>query len=92
MTTAGYVYRLKKMGASSEKFGVCEVCQKHVSDVHYQVEGRGYTDAGGMMAITHHGCRNLWGCRGCLMASQRILAEAEHECAPQGAQLGGEHE
>lgn len=35
-----YRYRIKNTGFSSKRFGNCEVCGKHVSEVYFQVEQR----------------------------------------------------
>jgi hypothetical protein len=77
-----YVYRISHTGASSAKLGPCEVCGKPVSDVHIQVEGVTFAlddldgDIGraGDMAVTHHGCRDLFGHEACLRAARRGVA------------------
>lgn len=35
-------YTLKSTGASSSKYGVCEVCKMHVSEVFHQVEKKDF--------------------------------------------------
>ncbi|MEX4004171.1 hypothetical protein AB4Y38_35405 [Paraburkholderia sp. EG285A] len=37
-------YRLVNLGYSSERYGVCEVCAEHVSEVHYQTHERLFMD------------------------------------------------
>ncbi|MDY4127609.1 hypothetical protein [Peptostreptococcus porci] len=56
-----YRYILKSTNESSKKYGVCEVCGKHVSEVYHQIEERKYT--GGW---TQHNCKNLFGHEECL--------------------------
>lgn len=66
-----YVYRIRNTQASSQQFGACEMCGKHVSEVHYQVEGRVYERHDGVLAVTHHRCRSLFGHRECLEAHRQ---------------------
>jgi hypothetical protein len=33
-----FEYRIKSTGRSAQELGNCELCQKHVSEVFYQVE------------------------------------------------------
>ena len=61
-----YVYRITNTGASSAKFGHCEVCGRHVSEVWHLVEGRIYAPD----AMTYHKCRSVWGHRDCLEAQK----------------------
>jgi hypothetical protein len=35
-------YKIKAIGASSARYGNCEVCQKHVSDVYLQTHETSY--------------------------------------------------
>lgn len=69
-------YRLTSLGYSSERFGVCEVCKKHVSDVHYQVEEQYYhhvarADYPGHSGWTHSGCHSYFGHEECLRGKRR---------------------
>lgn len=71
-----YIYRIENTGSSSARLGSCEVCDKHCSEVFYQVEGRTYLtdtldDVSNQIAITHHECRNLFGHEDCLRRSRR---------------------
>lgn len=38
----GHAYRLKSTGASSDKYGLCEICNKHCSEVFGQTEVKGF--------------------------------------------------
>lgn len=70
-----YKYRLSKGGASSDKYGLCEVCGGYVSDVYLQTESRWY-------AFEHHdvkhsgftqtGCKSLFGHSQCLISKRRF--------------------
>lgn len=62
-----YVYRIRALRDSSAKFGPCEICGGHVTQIHYQVEGRVY-EAG---EVTHHECKNLFGHERCLIEARR---------------------
>ena len=53
MTTLKIDYKLSPTGENSAKFGNCECCNKHVSDVYimsaietysYELDGKTYTD------------------------------------------------
>ena len=57
-----YDYRLKTTGYSSERYGPCEVCGEHCSEVFYQVESKGGS---------RHKCRDLFGHETCLVAARR---------------------
>ena len=61
-----YRYRLTSTGDSSEKYGACEVCGKHASEVFQQAEERAFE--GGW---TQYQCRRLFGHEGCLIAQRR---------------------
>jgi hypothetical protein len=63
-----YAYRMKSTGASSEKFGKCECCDKHVSEVFAMSEMRATADD----RYTYAGCAvRIYGHRECLIARQR---------------------
>lgn len=70
-----YRYRIKRLRSSSEKYGPCEVCKQHVSDVHHQVEQRFYRHASGdeprACGWTHHECNSLFGHEQCLIGRRR---------------------
>lgn len=66
-----YVYRIRNTGASSAKFGPCEVCGKHVSEVFMQAEGVSYLDPEWGIQITEHECGTLFGHEKCLSDSRR---------------------
>ena len=58
-----YRYRLTATGASSDKYGPCEVCKKPATAVFHLVEERSFADG-----WTYDGCRNLFGHENCLEA------------------------
>lgn len=68
-------YRLTRLKASSDKYGPCEVCKKHVSDMHYQVEERYFRHTSGRPPFqegwTHADCRSIFGHEACLSARRR---------------------
>lgn len=59
-------YRLSSTGGSSAKFGPCEVCGGHATEVFQQVEERAYS--GGW---TQHECRRLFGHETCLTVQRK---------------------
>lgn len=82
MVVGTYRYRLRSTCHSSEKYGPCECCGKHVTEVCHQTEERAYqlrsdepirvlgvtTD---MIGWTHFQCSNLFGHEECLVARRR---------------------
>lgn len=44
-----YRYKMKSTGHSSAKFGACEVCGNHVSEVFYQTEFKKYSKGWSMI-------------------------------------------
>lgn len=57
-----YRYHIKSTNDSSAKFGPCEVCNKHVTEVFYQVEEKAMSHREGWM---HQG--GLFGHQQCLL-------------------------
>ncbi|OGQ89859.1 MAG: hypothetical protein A2289_06505 [Deltaproteobacteria bacterium RIFOXYA12_FULL_58_15] len=53
-----------------DRTGLCEVCNKWVSEVHYQVEGRTF-EVGGEICVTQHECNSHFGHRACLLGTRR---------------------
>lgn len=78
-----YRYRLRSTKHSSERYGACEVCQTHCSEVFTQIEMRAYAqaqDESGGIAWTYHQCRTTFGHRDCLTGLQHartVETEAE---------------
>lgn len=60
-----YRYKLTNTQESSKKYGMCEVCGKHVSEVYHQVEEKQY-NIDGKIGWTQHKCSNLFGHKECL--------------------------
>jgi len=70
-----YRYKLRPLGASSEKYGDCEVCGKNCSDVHYQSEQKHYSfihKGEKHEGWTHHETFNRFGHKSCLESQQRV--------------------
>lgn len=68
-----YRYRIRNTGYSSKRFGLCEVCGKHASEVFSQIEevhckgeGRDEKDF-----WSQWDCTNLWGHKQCLVSKRR---------------------
>ena len=66
-----YKYKIYSTGYSSERFGLCEICNKHVSDVFHQVEGRQYKSGSGKKGWTRFNCHSLYGHKDCLISQQK---------------------
>ena len=70
-----YRYRLISTGYSSDKYGNCEVCGKHVSEVFSQSEEQYYTiERNGKMiheGWTKCGCSDYFGHKECLLGVRR---------------------
>jgi hypothetical protein len=70
-----YRYCIRSTGASSERFGPCEVCGARVSDVHIQTAAkRMASEAGWYMA---EDCPTLFGHEACLVAQRKGVSERE---------------
>jgi hypothetical protein len=67
-----YRYHVKSTGDSSARYGPCEVCGKHASEVFHQWEERAYdNDRGEHSGWSRHNCRDLWGHKECLESQRR---------------------
>ena len=62
-----YRYSLRSTGHSSSRYGNCEVCNLHVSDVHIQIEEQEYEPE----RWTHFECKTIFGHKECLVSKQR---------------------
>ena len=71
VSDAGYRYRIYRIGASSERFGECDVCGQHVPDVWKLTETQRCTTEDGEVFWTYHDCRSLFGHKDCLMRARR---------------------
>ena len=81
--SAAYTYRIRSTGESSSRYGPCEVCREHCSDVHLQVELRFYShehNGERYEGLTRHGCHTLFGHAACLTRRrQSAPLQAEKE-------------
>lgn len=68
-----YRYRIKSTGLSSARFGPCEVCKKHCSEVFHQVEQKEFVsvEKPGEISLTHYECWDYFGHEQCLIGKQR---------------------
>lgn len=63
----GYVYRLAKMNGGSDKYGVCEVCDKEVDSTYLITQSRRYyCTITHQEQATHHKCFQYFGHKSCL--------------------------
>jgi hypothetical protein len=70
-----YHYRLTNTGYSSTRYGNCEVCAKHASEVFVQAEMRDYQRHDGTTSTTYANCRpHTFGHRDCLLSLRREAA------------------
>ncbi|KDR28522.1 MULTISPECIES: hypothetical protein [Caballeronia] len=67
---AVFRYRMKTTGSSSERYGACEVCNQHASEVFHLTSAMLYDrkSAGGGFGWTPYHCLSLFGHRECLEA------------------------
>ena len=65
-----YTYQLKSTGSSSSKYGVCEVCNEHVSEVFHQVEKKDFFSIV-TNKIEQQYIQDLFGHEKCLIGRQR---------------------
>lgn len=66
-----YVYRMSTTGSCSQRYGVCEVCNNHVSEVYLQSEGRLYINDTKELAVTYANCNTTFGHKECLLSVRR---------------------
>lgn len=66
-----YQYKLTNTKESSSKYGNCDVCGKHVSEVYSQIEEKEYHRPDGSLGYTHHDCHSYFGHEECLTSKQR---------------------
>ncbi len=65
-----YIYRLTNTMNSSSRFGRCQVCDKHVSEVYLQTEyGQCKKKTGGYFWADLGG---VWGHKDCLIGTRKI--------------------
>lgn len=73
-----YRYRITSMQASSDVYGPCELCRKHVSEVFHQVEERFFVVSAtgkraGFDGWNRFQCHSLFGHQNCLISRRRGL-------------------
>lgn len=74
ITKTGYKYRITSMEKSSDKYGVCECCNKHVSEVFYQNESKyfEYEENGEIeKGYSEYKCKSYFGHKECLESKRR---------------------
>jgi hypothetical protein len=74
MRNNNYRYNLTSTGESSNKLGLCDVCGKHVTEVHHQTEEKHYKfehDNTVYEGWTQHECNSYFGHEACLKNKQR---------------------
>jgi len=77
MTT--FIYKLKRMGYGSDRFGPCEICGEHADSTYYLVQMREFffcRNIGGVdvkrHGITTDGCFAKFGHKDCLTVLTNI--------------------
>ena len=74
ITDTGYKYKIYSTGESSNKYGVCEVCKKHCSEVFSITEERKYKFEHNQEiyeGYTFADCQNYFGHKDCLLSKVR---------------------
>ena len=68
-----YHYRISSTHSNSDKYGVCEICKKHASEVFMQSEQRDYLNPiTNEISQTYADCRpHTFGHEQCLLSIQR---------------------
>ena len=68
-----YHYTMISTKDSSAKYGPCEICKKHCSEVFHQIEEREIEAAEepGKTVLTHAGCWSYFGHENCLIGKRR---------------------
>ncbi|NOV32682.1 hypothetical protein DDY07_23590 [Methylomonas sp. ZR1] len=62
-----YIYRMKRLNGSSDRYGPCEHCDKHVDSTYYMNKMRVYISRLGVESVTFH--KDMFGHRVCLADS-----------------------
>lgn len=67
-----YRYKIKSTGSNSNKFGLCDVCKKHVSETFIQQEQREYfSPITNQTELTNANCRIVFGHQDCLITIRK---------------------
>jgi hypothetical protein len=69
-----YRYTISTTGESSNKYGVCDLCGKHATEVFHQREERHYEfehDGEKFEGWTRHNCHSYFGHADCLKGKRR---------------------
>lgn len=74
MYTGKFYYRISSLEKSSTRYGPCEVCGDHASEVHFQTESREYIWGGKSRMIRDKQCKDLFGHKQCLLDQRGSLA------------------
>lgn len=80
-----YRYAIRRLNAGSAKYGPCEVCRAHASEMYYQMEERQFL-YNGRMHWTSHECHSTFGHEECLITKRHAghaVVPLEHmQCGP----------
>ena len=74
MKTGKFRYEISSTNESSDKYGKCDVCGKHASEVFHQMEEQYYRiehDGKVYEGWTKHECHDHFGHEQCLLAQRR---------------------
>ncbi len=72
-----YRYAIRRLNAGSGKYGPCEVCRTHASEMFYQMEERQF-HYNGKRHWTSHECHSRFGHESCLISKRH----AGHSVVP----------
>ncbi len=62
-----FSFRLRKLNGGSDKYGNCEVCNRHFDTGYLLVKQRVYYSAlKKAESLTHHGCNDTFGHKDCV--------------------------
>ncbi|NAX35988.1 hypothetical protein CAG54_00415 [Vibrio sp. V27_P1S3P104] len=62
-----YAYRMQKLDSGTDRYGNCEVCNKHFDTGYMLVEQRVYySNIIQAESLSHHKCRTVFGHKNCL--------------------------
>ena len=80
-----YRYSVRRLNATSARYGPCEICRQHVSDMCYQMEEKRFS-YGGQLHWTTYECNSRFGHEQCLAGTRRenhTVVPLEHmQCGP----------
>lgn len=65
-----YRYTIRNLHRSSDRLGLCEICNQYTGEVFHMIEEKQFF-ADGRERWTHHECKDLFGHEQCLLNARK---------------------